>query len=130
MDRPLWITIIAIRNLLGGILGIVIDIGMLLVRAPERWVRTVLLLFSMAMFIMAIGLLKRCNWARWGTVVLLLGGLLTQITIAVFSSRYYDFTWWGAGLLICVNALDVWIVIYLLRPNANRWFLPNVAQGA
>jgi len=82
-----------------------------------------LMLSSLVVVILGIGLWKKRNWARRASIILALGGFLTEITFAVYIPSLYDFSWWQTSLDIAWNAINIWIVIYLLTPRVRRLFL-------
>ena len=123
LQRPIGLTLIALQCILGGILGFVASILMFFFRFLETMFNIELMLLSLVVVILGIGLWKKRNWARRASIILALGGFLTEITFAVYIPSLYDFSWWQTSLDIAWNAINVWIVIYLLTPRVRRLFL-------
>ncbi len=123
LQRPIGLTLIALQCILGGILGFVASILMFFFRFLETMFDIELMLSSLVVVILGIGLWKKRNWARRASIILALGGFLTEITFAVYIPSLYDFSWWQTSLDIAWNAINIWIVIYLLTPRVRRLFL-------
>ncbi len=80
----------------------------------------ILLGLAVLYVILAIGLLKLANWARVATIVLIALGLVFA-AMGLFSSLVH----FAIGLVLwqlfwC--AIDVWIILYLLKPHVKQAF--------
>jgi hypothetical protein len=127
MHRPFGLTLIALRDISGGVLGFLAGILMLLFRFLETTFDIGLMLLSSLIVILGIGLWRKRNWARGGSIILAVGVFLAQITVAIFMPSLYGFSWRHTSLAIVENAIDVWATIYLLTPRVRRLFLPPSA---
>jgi hypothetical protein len=123
MHRPLGLTIIAALNLLRGLLGFLLGVPMLLFRFLGTTFDIAVMLSSLVLVSLGIGLWRKRSWARRASIILILGGFLAQITVAVFIPSLYDFSWRQTSLTLAENAIDIWVVIYLLRSRVRRLFL-------
>jgi len=123
LRRPIGLTLIALQCILGGALGFLAGILMFLFRFLETMFNIELMLLSLVVVILGIGLWKKRNWARRASIILALGGFLAEITFAVYIPSLFDFSWWQTSLDVTGNAINIWIVIYLLTPRVRRLFL-------
>jgi hypothetical protein len=105
--RPLGVTIIAVLNLIVGIIAIAVGIPALIVV-----VGIVLIAIGIASLVMAYGLWKGKSWA-W-TITLILSGIgIISGIISIARGQY------GAVIEIIIHAV---IIYYLYRPNVKAFF--------
>jgi hypothetical protein len=105
--RPLGVTIIAVLNLIGGIIAIAVGVPALIVG-----VGIVLIAVGIASLAMAYGLWKGKRWA-W-TITLILSGIGIIFGLASIGAGHT-----GAVIEIIIYAV---IIYYLYRPNVKAFF--------
>jgi len=105
--RPLGVTIIAVLNVIAGIIAIAVGIPALIVV-----VGVVFIAVGIASLVMAYGLWKGRSWA-W-TITLILSGIGIIVGIAHLVARQT-----GAIVEIIIYAI---IIYYLYRPNVKAFF--------
>jgi hypothetical protein len=129
MDRPIGLTLVALLNILGGILGFIAGILLFFLRFEGTTFDIELMLSSLVPVILGIGLWKKRNWARRASIILTLAGILTEITFAVFIASLGDASWWLTSVVIAENVVAIWMLIYLLTPRVRRLFLSPSGGG-
>jgi hypothetical protein len=129
MQRPIGLKIIVLLNISRGVLGLLAGILMLWFRFLGTTFDIVVIIFSLVAVILGIGLWRMRNWARWASIILVLGGLLTQIAIAVSLPSLFGLSWRHMNLEIAENAIDVWTVIYLFTSKVRCLFLSPDMPG-
>jgi uncharacterized membrane protein HdeD (DUF308 family) len=105
--RPLGVTIIAVLNLIAGIIAIAVGIPALIVI-----VGIVFIAVGIASLVMAYGLWKGRSWA-W-TITLILSAIGIIVGLAHLAARQT-----GAIVEIIIYAI---IIYYLYRPNVKAFF--------
>src|SRR5919205_3756288 len=105
--RPLGVTIIAVLNVIAGIIAIAVGIPALIVI-----VGIVFIAVGIASLVMAYGLWKGRSWA-W-TITLILSAIGIIFAIASIAAGNI-----GAVFHIIINAV---IIYYLYRPNVKAFF--------
>ncbi len=142
MSRPAGVTVIAVLCFLGGAFAALGGVGMMaggglvatlmsqqgqaagpmagIIASVGAAVGVFLLLIAAVDIVMGVGLLKLKEWARMTTIILtgigaafgLLGllGLLAHFNVAALLLR------------VCILALQVWIIMYLLKPEVKAAF--------
>jgi hypothetical protein len=138
MERPTGVTILAVLGYIGAgllvfaALGTFTMGGVLLSRmggggamgmlggAAVAFVGVVFLIIAVLYVVLATGLLKLQNWARILTIVFVGLGLLFQalgLLGALFHFHPFIFIWRAI-----FAAIDVWILVYLLKPHVKQAF--------
>jgi hypothetical protein len=83
----------------------------------------VFLLYAVLMAVLALGLRRRWNWARRGTIVVAIAGV--ALAVPAISSAVVD----GRLLAIAREALQivvrVIIIYFLMQHDETEWFLAN-----
>jgi hypothetical protein len=105
--RPLGVTIIAILNIIVGIIAISTGLLFLIVG-----VGIVLIVIGLANFVMAYGLWKGRRWAWTITLILSVIGIISS-AVSIASGNF------GAVIGIILYAV---IIYYLYRPNVKGFF--------
>lgn len=136
-SRPLGVTILAILEVLVGILMLISSLGMFALSAliddPDfmsqlgtevpQWfldagptffliLGIVLLVFAILTFVLAWGFLKGKKWAWWLGVILAVLQIISGV-VSIISS--------GVSGIIS-TLIPVLILIYLLQPSVKNWF--------
>jgi len=110
--RPLGVTVIAILNIISGI--VFAAIGAILLAVGIGFVLVVL---AIAYFVMAYGLWKGKSWAWSATLILSAIGIMLAIaSIAVGNIQ-------GTVYPIIINAV---IIYYLYRPNVKKFLVSDL----
>ena len=137
MERPTGVTILAVLMIIGAVflfLGALaflfmgaamhtraMSSGMSMIFAGLGAAGGVILLILAILYVVvAVGMIKLQNWARIVTIVLIALGLVSA-AMGLFSSLVH----FSIGLLIwqlfwC--GIDVWIILYLLKPHVKQAF--------
>ncbi|MGB2591703.1 MAG: hypothetical protein WBG02_00855 [Candidatus Acidiferrum sp.] len=137
MERPAGVTILAVIGfflagflalagvgaLLGGaVLSHMASSGGLkmLAGAGGAILGVIFLGFAVLYLVDAIGLLKVANWARILTIILV--GL--SLLHTVFRALRFGMFFHPAGLLfsVIIGAIDIWILVYLFKPEVKQAF--------
>lgn len=150
MNRPTGVTLIAVLYFIGGAfaalagLGMVAGGGMMATIMSQQGqsagplagilgglgaaLGIIILVMAAVDIVLGIGLIKLKEWARMVTVVVTaifaaLGawGLITTLA---------HFILFATIIRVCVLALQVWIVMYLLKPEVKAAFQGAQARGA
>lgn len=135
MARPTGVTILAILSFLGGVLTILGGVGSFFIGAVGAgaapalggplaifgaFAGVILLVLGVLYLINGFGLLKLMAWARQLTMVLVVIGLLFGIW-GLFRA-FMPFSFLGI-LWQCIGiAIDVWILMYMLKPHVKQAF--------
>jgi hypothetical protein len=106
-----------------GLLGVIVGIIMFMLSYLETAFFAELMLISLVWVILGIGLWRKKNWARWTSIILVLGGLLTQIAFAMFLPSAFGLSWRHMRLADPYNIIHVLMVIYLITPKVKHLFL-------
>ena len=137
MERPTGVTILAVLAFIGAGLLVLAALGFLLMGgvmlsrmagAPlgmmggigVAFLAVVFLVIAVLYVVMGIGFWKLQNWARILAIVLTgLAVLFQALGVLGALAHFHPFLFiWRAIFL----AIDVWIVVYLLKPNVKQAF--------
>ena len=129
MQRPLGLKIFAILNIAYGVLGVPVGIVMFMLRYMETTYFAGLMLFSFVSVVLGIGLWSMRNWARWASIILVLGDFLTHIAFAAFLPMAFGLSWRHMKLVAPHNMISVLMVIYLFTPRVRHLFLSQDAEA-
>ncbi|MGA3295017.1 MAG: DUF2127 domain-containing protein [Candidatus Acidiferrales bacterium] len=137
MERPTGVTILAVLGFIGAGLLVLLALGCLLMggvilarmaRGPMgmiggigiAFVAVFCLIFAALYVVIGVGLWKLQNWARILTIVLVGLGLVIQALGLLGALAHFHpilFVWRAIFV-----AIDVWIVVYLLKPHVKQAF--------
>jgi hypothetical protein len=137
MERPAGVTILAVVAFIFGGLFVLGGLGMMLGGAVLSHMASggalgmlagvggailgiVLLGFAVVYIVDAIGLLKVANWARILTIILV-GLSLLRSTYGMMTSLGH-FHPVGVFFALIIAAIDVWILVYLFKPEVKQAF--------
>jgi hypothetical protein len=123
MQRPLGLKLFALLYIAYGVLGVSVGIIMFVLRYLETKRFAVLMLYSFVSVVLGIGLWSKRNWARWASIILVLGNFLTHIAFAAFLPMAFGLSWRHMKLVVPHNIIDVLMVIYLFTPKVRDLFL-------
>jgi hypothetical protein len=129
MHEPLGLKLFALRYIAEGVLGIPVGIVLFMLRYRETTYFAALELFSFVWVVLGIGLWRKRNWARWASIIFVLGGLLTQIAFAAFLPMAFGLSWRHMKLGSLYHFIDVLMVIYLFTPRVRHLFLSADAEA-
>jgi hypothetical protein len=136
-SRPLGVTIIAILNIIGGVIMLIFGIGLVILGAvlptlpPSVFNQSlfggvgiafgaVLVALAIVSFIVAYGLLKGRGWAWTVTLILSIISIVwNAITIATAAN-------FGGIISIIISAV---IIYYLYRPHVKAYFGKGVSPS-
>jgi uncharacterized membrane protein (DUF2068 family) len=137
MERPTGVTILAILAFVGAGLLVLAALGFLLVGGVMlsrmaampmgmmggigvAFVAVFCLVFAVLYVVIGAGLWKLQNWARILAIVLAALAVLFQaLGVLGALAHFHPFLFiWRAIFL----AIDVWIIVYLLKPNVKQAF--------
>jgi hypothetical protein len=137
MERPTGVTVIAVLGFIGAFFLFFAAFGMFLGGAilsslanrpglgmmagmGGAIVGVVFLVIGAAYLVLGIGLWKLQNWARIVTLILVgLGVIFNVMALLSTILHLHVFLFFIQALFI---AVDVWIVVYLLRPQVKQAF--------
>ncbi len=148
MQRPTGVTILAVLDLIGAALCVLFALGAgalsaflgtaaasqshsplgVIVGLGGAVAAVVFLLFAALAIAIGIGMLKLHNWARLTTIVLTALGVASALLGILTSMAHFVI-----GVLIyqlIVVAIDVWIIVYLLKPHVKAAFAGGNASTA
>jgi hypothetical protein len=128
MQQPLGLKLFALRYIANGVLGIPVGIVMFMLRYLETPRFAVLVVFSFVWVVLGIGLWRKRNWARWASIIFVVGGFLTQIAFAAFLPMAFGLSWRHMKLGVPHNIIDILMVIYLFAPRVRHLFLSADAE--
>ncbi len=136
MNRPTGVTIIAILSFLAAFLLVLLGFGFLFGGAiiaslgmsmPTSIIGAGVVLFACVFFgfaaldvVTGIGLLNMRNWARVLTIVIVGIGLFFA-ALGILSGLLH-FRIFLTFRELCVAAIDVWVITYLLKPQVKQAF--------
>jgi hypothetical protein len=136
MERPTGITILAVLSFIAAGLTLLIALGALaggallttmLSSMPTALVGAGVIIVAVFCFFFAAlyavngwGLLKLQNWARILTIVLIALGLLSAGLGALSALAHFRIAFLIRELIVV--GLDVWILLYLLKPHVKQAF--------
>jgi hypothetical protein len=129
MHRPLGLKLFALLYIADGVLGVPAAIIMFMLGYLETTKFAVLMLFSLVWVVLGIGLWSKRNWARWASIIFVVGGFLTQIAFATFLPMAFGLSWRHMKLVVPHNIIDVLMVIYLFTPSVRHLFLSAGAES-
>ncbi|MBI0584527.1 MAG: hypothetical protein ISF22_09920 [Methanomassiliicoccus sp.] len=140
--RPLGVTILAILEILGGLLLLLAAFGMFAIAAltgtqefidalgpnVPQWLLdsgpvlfgvagVVLLIMAVVAFLLAWGFLKGKRWAWILGIIFSVLNIASSVVTAVFSGSLASIATLGLSILI-----PVLILVYLLLPSTKTWF--------
>jgi hypothetical protein len=141
MQRPIGVTILAVLAFVGAgftvlgalamflggaVLSSLADVPQMRALAGAGGIILGIFFLAWAAFdaFIGIGLLKLQNWARIVTIVLAGLGLFFSAVGLLFSLTHV-FGFFFFGLLvrrIIVAAIEVWVIVYLLKPHVKQAF--------
>lgn len=110
MNRPTGVTVIAVLQFIGGVLGIIGGIAAL---GVSPFLGIVSLILGVAAIALGVGMWQLKPWAWMGTLVVQGIGVLQNIWIMIDQG-------FGAGIISLV--INVIIIAYLLRPEIKAAF--------
>jgi hypothetical protein len=150
MNRPTGVTLIAVLCFIGGAfaalagLGMVAGGGMLATMMSQQGqsagplagimaglgaaLGIVFLVIAAVDIVLGVGLIKLKEWARMATIVLTaIGAALGALGLLTLLAHFILF---AAIIRACVLALQIWIIMYLLKPEVKAAFQGTQAHGA
>jgi hypothetical protein len=127
MQRPLGLKLFAFLYIAYGVLGV--PVGIIMFRYLETTYFALFMLFSFVSVVLGIGLWSKRNWARWASIILVLGNFLTHIAFAAFLPMAFGLSWRHMKLIVPHNIIDVLMVIYLFTPRVRHLFLSPDAEA-
>jgi len=141
MQRPTGVTVIAVLDFVGAGLVVLLACGAflggamistmavqhprmgMLMGAGAAIAGIFLLGFAALGVVTGVGLLKLQNWARILTIVLTAIGLLGSVMGVVNPfTRMHMFPFFFMTREVLSAAIEVWILVYLFRPNVKQAF--------
>lgn len=136
MERPTGVTILAVLSFIGAGLTVILALGAMaggalltammpslptaLVGAGAILVAGVCFLLAALYAVTGYGLLKLKNWARILTMVLIALGLLSAGLGVLSALAHFSIVLLVRQLIVV--AIDVWILLYLLKPHVKQAF--------
>jgi hypothetical protein len=151
MGRPTGVTVIAILDFLGAAFCVLIGLGMMLgggflatfvnqqggqgsagaagiLAGLGAAVGIFCLIIAAVEIVLALGLLKLKEWARIVTIVLT--GISAALGALGLLGSFIHFSLVGTLLRVCILAIQVWIILYLLKPEVKAAFQAPQARAA
>jgi hypothetical protein len=137
MERPTGVTILAVLAFIGAgllvfaALGAMLMGGVMLSRMGAGPIgvlggvgvavaAVIFLVIAVLYVVMGVGLLKVQNWARILTIVLVgLGALAQALGVLGALAHFHPFLFVWRAIFV---AIDVWIIVYLLKPHVKQAF--------
>jgi hypothetical protein len=139
MNRPTGVTILAVLSFIGAALLLLVGIGFMVGGAGLAGVLSqqgqggagifaalgaaagiVILLFGGVYLLMGIGLWKLKNWGRILCLVLTILGAVGQLPGLLATLTHFNLL--GLIWILFWLAIDVWIIMYLLKPEIKAAF--------
>jgi len=137
MERPTGVTILAVLAFifaglaLLGALGLMFMGGMLaqmvessgmgtMLAGAGAFVGVVVLICAALYFLVGFGLWKLKNWGRILAIIFVALGLISAAMGLFFSLSPFQAGVFAWQLFVC--ALDIWIIVYLLKPHVKQAF--------
>lgn len=123
MKRPKGVAFIAVFFMVSAtaLLAFVLLPGPL--KNATIFAKSLLVLMSLTEFVLAMGLWKMKNWARISAALLVIFGFLSGVVSLLHSSVWLDFNVWRFAEYLLVFCIDLWVLLYLLRPRVKHAFL-------
>jgi hypothetical protein len=151
MGRPTGVTVIAILDFIGAAFCVLLGLGMMLgggflasfinqqngqgsgpaagmLAGLGAAVGIFFLILAAIDMVLAMGLLKLKEWARIVTIVLTaIGGALGALGLL---GSLIHFSLIGTLFRVCILAIQVWIILYLLKPEVKAAFQAPQVRAA
>jgi uncharacterized membrane protein (DUF2068 family) len=137
MERPAGVTILAVLAFIGAGLSVLAALGFLMMggvmlsrmsATPLGMMGSVgvaivavfLFVVGVLYVVMGVGFWKLQNWARILAIVLTgLGAIFQALGVLGALAHFHPFLFIWRAIFV---AIDVWIVVYLLKPNVKQAF--------
>ena len=142
MNRPAGVTLIAVLCFLFGALWALFGIGMVagggiiatimkqqgeaagpmagIIASLGAALGIFLLIISVVDILIGVGLIKLKEWARMTSIIL--AGIGAALGILGLLSGFVHFVLLLTLIRVCVLAVEIWIVVYLLKPEVKAAF--------
>jgi hypothetical protein len=125
MKRPIGVTVIAVFFMVSAT-ALPAFVLLSLRKDATIFSKSLLMLISLIEFALSMGLWKMRNWARISTAALVILGFLNGMASLRHVSLSRSFTPWFLAEYVLVFGIDLWIILYLLRPKIRHAFLISI----
>jgi uncharacterized membrane protein (DUF2068 family) len=150
MGRPTGVTVIAVLCFIGGAFALLGGVGMMagggivasmmsqqgaaagpmagIIASVGAAVGVFLLIIAVVDIVVGVGLLKLKEWARMVTIILT--GIGAALGVLGLLGGFVHFVLVATIFRLCILAVEVWIIMYLLKPDVKAAFQGAQARPA